>query len=295
MIETLDDVCWSDVVVPGVCSTLWRQAVQTVHSIVDQVGQIPVPLSLDSIFDDEEKDLQQDLFDMTTFLYVSKQVAKLFPASFESQVVLRYSSDSPGRVLVSPWMDNLDVVDARDGFVGSWQIRAKKYWRESGWRRDGVEIIKWFATFPAQCQRLFLAGWITASLFSILHYIGDWIEWTDVWFLGIVIVSMTMFASLIQQLFQRVTVLRVWYDQCASSQQQMFSRVLGLQGEVQSFPIGAAISPKDSEPFDYKTTQKSVTKLSVFSLSSSSDDKSFNPDDPALYNVSDSYSSDDDD
>jgi hypothetical protein len=154
----------------------------------------PWRMSKGDVADNDDSPPASLRFDMTKYLFVSKQVAKLFPTLLESQIILKYMSEMPDRVLTGPWRDNLDIVYARDGFINSWKASTRKYWREGGYRRDVKETIKWVGSLPAVVQRLLVGGWVVASMFALWYFLHGWIEWSGIWWFAVSTTGATFFA-----------------------------------------------------------------------------------------------------
>jgi hypothetical protein len=226
MVETMD-VWWSNYVVPSQCKEVWRQGVQTVLAIIDQF-QIPI-----------ERDTSH--FDMTKYLYVSKQVAKLFPTLLESQIILKYMSEMPDRVLTGPWRDNLDIVYARDGFINSWKASTRKYWKEGGYRRDVKETIKWVASLPTVVQRLLVGGWVVASMFALWYFLRGWIEWSGIWWFGGTVGICFVALKLIQWMYMNVPQFRYRVDEFCN-RNHATKKLFGKQSSMTGFAIGEIVA-----------------------------------------------------
>ncbi len=131
-------------------------------------------------------------FDMTKYLYVSKQVSKLFPTLPESRIIEEYHSIMPGRVLTGPWRDNLDIVYGRDGMWKTWKNDAHRYFREGGIMKSVRDVILWIASLPVIIQRLLVSGWVIASMFALWYFVRNWIEWSGIWWFAVSVIGLVI-------------------------------------------------------------------------------------------------------
>ena len=264
MVETTD-VWWSNFLVPSQCKEVWRQGVETVLAIIDQ-SELAVP-----------RDIQR--FDMTKYLYVSKQVAKLFPSLVESQIILKYMCEAPGRVLTGPWRDNLDIVYARDGLFNSWKTNIRKYWREGGYKKDVRETIKWMGTLPMAVQRLIVCGWVVASMFALWYFIRGWIAWSGIWWFGVAVVCSVCCCIFIQWTYTTIPYVRHRFD-LLRIRFVSIRKFFGLQAGVLPFPIDEVVPYEvaQNESMERLYAPVSTTIVSNISplLSNDTDGSNFN-------------------
>jgi hypothetical protein len=330
MVETTD-VWWSNFLVPSQCKEVWRQGVETVLSIVEQVHEVysskqqvnrgseleryeerkvtSPGYNINSLnaHQIDNDTVQQLRFDMTKYLYVSKQVAKLFPSLVESQIILKYMCEVPGRVLTGPWRDNLDIIYARDGLFDSWKTNIRKYWREGGYKKDVRETIKWMGTLPMAVQRLIVGGWVVASMFALWYFLRGWIAWSGIWWFGVAVCLFSFCFFMFQIIFQQIPYFRSAWEAIEFGNFSL-GRCFGVQPGVAPYPLGDVSRPSTliDEVAVVKPNVVSVIRVSpargIFDLSDDEMVDSSNSDESddesggriSMYDLSDSSISDSD-
>lgn len=143
------------------------------------------------------------LFDASSYVFISKQLAKVFPQLAEAQVILNYRLLLPHRILAGrTWQSNLDRITPRAFWSTATVYRLHAYLRTQC-KHDAVQCLLMFAAvLPCEVQRMLLVGVQIALIYLFFgHLLQSAVQWTGFWWFALSAVVMVLAVLLSEGLY----------------------------------------------------------------------------------------------